>query len=700
MTDTAQLKFAARGRWPEILSSLGNIPAEHLDGKHHPCPKCGGTDRFRLINQEAGAVYCNKCFSTKNGDGIAALQWATGRDFPAVVTMLQDHLGLNGNGHSSGNRSSKPPGSPKASGEKSPTVFPTSAEALAVYSRTLGDPTTWYEYTNTSGRCELIVYRWDTPGGKEIRPVSRTADGWACCALPEPRPLYRLPSLATAETVYVSEGEKAADVLIDLGLAATTSPSGSKAAGKADWSPLAGKQVFILPDHDEPGEAYAGAVAGLLAKLDPAPVVKVLRLPNLPDKGDAFDYVARLRSEGASGDEILADIEALAAGAETINLDVGDNPEPSPEASAPSQHKFRIEVVTSAQLDQGVYEVEWFVPYLFAKNLPTIVAAPQKSLKTTLCAALLLAIATGRKFLGHFAEASRNRVLFMSGESGFHTLQESARRICAADGFALADVDGMLWSEQLPQFGNVAHIEETRRVIRYHGIELLAIDPCYLAMPGTDAGNLFVQGELLRDMAFMLRDEGCSLLLIHHTKNIPSQRAHDPLELSDIAWAGFQEFARQWALINRRKPFDPDSDGEHHLWLNVGSSAGHGGLWGLDITEGRRTATTTRRWDVQVCKGSEVREADIQEQEQAKSDRKKRERDAAADTVYQDILQAFVHFPGGATKTKIRERVGQARVFDAAWMKVCNSGELVECRVKGDNGQEYDGWKRKFGDRV
>lgn len=358
--------------------------------------------------------------------------------------------------------------------------------------------------------------------------------------------------------------------------------------------------------------------------------------------------------------------------------------------------RFRISTVTSAQLDSGVYEVEWFIPFLFAKHLPAIMAAPQKSLKTTICAAMLIAIATGRRFLGYFAEAVKHRVLFMSGESGFPTLQETARRICEADGINLADVDGMLWSEQLPQFGNVAHIEETRRVIRDEGIDLLAIDPCYLSMPGADAGNLFIQGALMREMAFMVREEKCSLLLIHHTKSIPPNRAHSPLELSDMSWAGFQEFARQWFLINRRKPFDPDSDGEHQLWLNVGSSAGHGGLWGIDITEGRRTATTGRRWEVSVSKGSEVRDNDIQEDARAKSIRKNREREAAAQTVYQDILQAFVHFPDGATKTKVRGRVGQVKAFDVAWMKACDSGELVECRVKGDNGQEYDGWKRKF----
>ena len=38
-------------------TALGAIPAEALDGQHHPCPKCGGKDRFRMIDGEAGTMY-------------------------------------------------------------------------------------------------------------------------------------------------------------------------------------------------------------------------------------------------------------------------------------------------------------------------------------------------------------------------------------------------------------------------------------------------------------------------------------------------------------------------------------------------------------------------------------------------------------------------------------------------------------------
>lgn len=88
------VKDAARGRWVDILCALGGLSSSILDGKHHPCPKCGGTDRFRMIDTEAGALLCNQCFDKANGDGIAALSWLQGWDFKECLHRLAEHLGI------------------------------------------------------------------------------------------------------------------------------------------------------------------------------------------------------------------------------------------------------------------------------------------------------------------------------------------------------------------------------------------------------------------------------------------------------------------------------------------------------------------------------------------------------------------------------------------------------------------------------
>jgi hypothetical protein len=113
-----------------------------------------------------------------------------------------------------------------------------------------------------------------------------------------PRPLYRLPELPDAGRVFVLEGEKCADLVCRLGLTATTSSEGAQAAHKTDWSPLAGKDVVILPDRDKPGEDYAAAVLALLRRLDPPPRVRVVRLPGLLDHQDVEQWLAAQPHDG------------------------------------------------------------------------------------------------------------------------------------------------------------------------------------------------------------------------------------------------------------------------------------------------------------------------------------------------------------------------------------------------------------------
>lgn len=88
------IRAAVRGRAADILSRLGGIPSDVLDGNHHACPKCGGTDRFRLLDEDAGAIFCNKCAASGIGDIFASLEWYTGQKFTAVVKLVADHLGI------------------------------------------------------------------------------------------------------------------------------------------------------------------------------------------------------------------------------------------------------------------------------------------------------------------------------------------------------------------------------------------------------------------------------------------------------------------------------------------------------------------------------------------------------------------------------------------------------------------------------
>jgi hypothetical protein len=108
----------------------------------------------------------------------------------------------------------------------------------------------------------------------------------------------------------VVEGEKVADAARSLGFVATTSAGGAQAAAKTDWRPLAGKEIWLMPDNDAPGRKFGDIVAGILAKLTPAPTIRVVVLPDLPDGGDMADWIDA-HGDAAEPKTMRTEIETL-----------------------------------------------------------------------------------------------------------------------------------------------------------------------------------------------------------------------------------------------------------------------------------------------------------------------------------------------------------------------------------------------------
>lgn len=300
------IKRKATGQWVQILQSVGGLSACQLNPKvHGPCPQCGGIDRFRALDdvETTGGLFCNQCHngstSPKSSDGLASIQWLQNCTFPEAMTIVADEIDKVGNRHHS---QPHPPAMPKKVHRNASHAADSLAWGMAKNGMILEQrkPDAGWRYRNADGSDAGAVYRWNLPdGGKEIRQVSKTATGcspagWITSAMPEPRPLYRLPEIIDADEVWICEGEKSADAAVLLGLQATTSAGGSGAAEKSDWQPLDGKRVCILPDNDEPGEKFARSVAELIRKQAPNATIEVKRLkqdwPEIPDGGDVYDW--------------------------------------------------------------------------------------------------------------------------------------------------------------------------------------------------------------------------------------------------------------------------------------------------------------------------------------------------------------------------------------------------------------------------
>jgi hypothetical protein len=104
---------------------------------------------------------------------------------------------------------------------------------------------------------------------------------------------YRLPELidpiANDKQIFVVEGEKCVDRLIDAGLSATCNAGG---AGKwpNELTPhFAGARVVVLPDSDQPGRDHGALVAEKLKGT--AESIVILDLPDLAEKQDVVNWL-------------------------------------------------------------------------------------------------------------------------------------------------------------------------------------------------------------------------------------------------------------------------------------------------------------------------------------------------------------------------------------------------------------------------
>lgn len=270
---------------------------------------------------------------------------------------------------------------------------------------------------------------------------------------------------------------------------------------------------------------------------------------------------------------------------------------------------------TAAELESLDLEITYWVDGVLVKDQPCILGGPKKSLKTSLAMDLAISLVLGKPFLGRFEVIEKCNVLMMSGESGLAVLRRTAQTICRAKGQTLSDLGpGMVWSDRLPQFGQAEHSRALAELLDRVKPRVMIIDPAYLCMPGTDANNLFSMGELLIQMNELCQEREITMVLIHHAKKTDRKDREKllPMELDDLAWTGFAEWARQWIFTTPRVRYAPGTN-KHELWLGVGGSAGHGGEWALTVDVGQpNDPIFGPQWDVLVQD-----EAGIKQQEWA-----------------------------------------------------------------------------------
>jgi len=111
--------------------------------------------------------------------------------------------------------------------------------------------------------------------------------------------LYRLPELTKADPklpVCITEGEKDADGLANLGFVSTTNPHGAGNFGFGLCAPLIGRKCTIFEDNDRSGRDHAAKVVGLLMS-NGAASVRIVSFRSEREKFDISDWMANMAGD-------------------------------------------------------------------------------------------------------------------------------------------------------------------------------------------------------------------------------------------------------------------------------------------------------------------------------------------------------------------------------------------------------------------
>lgn len=354
-----------------------------------------------------------------------------------------------------------------------------------------------------------------------------------------------------------------------------------------------------------------------------------------------------------------------------------------------------IEFLSGPELAAKDCRIEWLVKDLLVKAQPTLQGAPRKAYKTTTSIDLIISLATGTPFLGHFEVTRPVRAALMSAESGAGTIKETANRIAVAKGFTggVRDCPNALFAFDTPMVSDEHDCQVFHRIIERNKLEFLGIDPTYLTfMIGDQGKNLFSMGRLLAPLSRIMQQTGCTIMLSHHAVK-KAGKDGQPLELGDEAYAGFSEWARQWMYLSRREPPSLTNIGSAKLWMSYGGSAGHTGVVGLDIEEGKRSDPCGRIWRVAVRPAQEIIAEGVDSKERLKNER--------AEQTFQRNLdkarEALKQFPNGETK---RELAPAARLsptkFNECLYELQRLNEIVECTIE-KGGQTHQAWRSATG---
>ncbi len=360
-------------------------------------------------------------------------------------------------------------------------------------------------YTDLKGKPLVSVKRTDGADGKKsFLPYDHIAGKHG---MPEIRPLYNLPGIAISDEVIITEGEKCAQMLIDLGIPATTVMGGANfAPEKVDFIPLSGKDILIWPDHDKAGQDYVERLKLGLKAIKVKNFQVIVPPTDKPEKWDAADAVL----DGLNIQGFLNTV------------------------TKSKIYQQRYEAFSLAELiaDKSPMPEDLIAPRLLTPSGMLVIGGAPKSGKSDFTLSLLTHMAAGEPFL-KFTPPRPLRIFVLQAEIQYDYLRERLQNMGLSEEAIQKAGDNIHITPQLKLLLNDDGLEIIKDLIHKKfpdaPPDIIVIDPIRNVFDGgPDFGNLgendnnamlfFLQQrvEALRDAV----NPKAGIVLVHHTKKI------------------------------------------------------------------------------------------------------------------------------------------------------------------------------------
>ncbi len=230
----------------------------------------------------------------------------------------------------------------------------------------------------------------------------------------------------------------------------------------------------------------------------------------------------------------------------------------------------------------------------------TVMGATFKAHKTNIGLDFAVCVAahseeTPCKVLGHFPVHSEGRVLYLAYEGEDDELKKNVSRIKHARGVGERSIrENLSVRTDLPALNSPRGLDKLGDWLDAFRPNVVVAEPFYLAFRGADTKQLTAMGSILADFGDVCREYDVTPWISHHSNRDGRSRG-----LGALSGTGLAEWASQWMLLDRIGAYDP-SEGRSRLRLEVGSRAGFGGIYTVDIREGRLNDPGGRVWDTKV----------------------------------------------------------------------------------------------------